>query len=122
MLIFVGVTTFALGLTPLAAALCGYIGAFYSMFQHLNVRTPTWVGYVIERPEAHGVHHERHTHAFNYGDLPLWDIVFGTFKNPARFDGEVGFAPEASRRVGAMLVGIDVSATPESPATVEARA
>ena len=107
--LFVLVTTFVLGITPLAAAVCGYVGAFYSMFQHFNVRTPRWLGYLIERPEAHTLHHARDIHAANYGDLPLWDLVFGTFRNPDRYDGEVGFPSQASRRVGAMLLGVDVN-------------
>ncbi len=92
----------------MAAALTGYIGAFFSMFQHLNVRTPAWLGYVIERPESHMVHHAREVHALNYSDLPLWDMLFGTFRNPARFEGDVGFGAPASARLGAMLLGADV--------------
>lgn len=111
--IFVTVSTFVLGVTPVAAALAGYVGAFYSMFQHLNVDTPPWLGYVIERPESHCVHHARDAHHHNYSDLPLWDILFGTFANPARFEGEVGFERSASRRTGAMLLGVDVQ-TPET--------
>lgn len=106
--IFVTVSTFVLGVTPVAAALAGYVGAFYSMFQHLNVDTPRWLGYVIERPESHCVHHARDAHHHNYSDLPLWDLAFGTFLNPERFDGAVGFEESASRRTGAMLLGIDV--------------
>jgi sterol desaturase/sphingolipid hydroxylase (fatty acid hydroxylase superfamily) len=107
-----------LGLDPLAAALTGYVGAFYSMFQHWNVRTPRALGYLIQRPESHCAHHERGVHARNYGDLPLWDLVFGTFHNPEGFQGEVGFEPRAARRVGAMLLGVDVSA-PSEPALAE---
>jgi sterol desaturase/sphingolipid hydroxylase (fatty acid hydroxylase superfamily) len=33
------VTTLVLGLDPVAAALTGYIAAFYGYFQHLNIRT-----------------------------------------------------------------------------------
>lgn len=33
----------------------------------------------------------------------------GTFKNPARFDGDVGFAGEAPKRIGAMLMFRDVN-------------
>lgn len=110
-LIFVTVSVFVLGVTPVAAALAGYVGAFYSMFQHLNVDTPQWLGYVIERPESHCVHHARDAHHHNYSDLPLWDMVFGTFSNPARFEGEVGFTPERARRTGAMLLGVDVHAS-----------
>ena len=56
------------------------------------------------------MHHGRGVHAFNYSDLPLWDMVFGTFRNPARFEGEVGFWPGASSRVGDLLLGRDVAA------------
>jgi sterol desaturase/sphingolipid hydroxylase (fatty acid hydroxylase superfamily) len=30
----------------------------------------------------HALHHERGVHAYNYGDIALWDMVFGTFKDP----------------------------------------
>ena len=102
------VLTFILGLHPTAIAITGYVGAFYSMFQHFNVETPRWLGYLIERPESHCLHHERGVHARNYSDLPLWDLVFGTFHNPATFDGSVGFDPAAARRVGAMMAGRSV--------------
>lgn len=99
-----------LGLTPEAGALMGAFLAFNAMFQHANLRTPRWLGFLIQRPESHGVHHGRGVHAFNYSDLPLWDMVFGTFRNPVRFEGEVGFWPGASSRVGDLLLGRDVAA------------
>lgn len=105
-------TTLVLGLRPEAAALTGLVAQLYSFFQHLNVKTPRALGYVIQRPEAHFVHHQRDVHAYNYGDLPLWDILFGTFRNPAEFGTEdVGFAEPADRRLGAMLLFRDVSAS-----------
>ncbi len=76
-------TTLVLGLDPVAAAATGYIAAFYGYFQHMNIRTPRWLGFIIQRPEAHCVHHQRDVHAYNYGDLPVWDMLFGTFRNPA---------------------------------------
>lgn len=106
----VGVLVMLLGIDPLAAALVGYLAAFYGMFQHLNVRTPRRLGLLIQRPESHGLHHEAGVHARNYGDLPLWDLLFGTFANPAAFRGDVGFGAGAHRRVAAMLIGRDVSA------------
>lgn len=109
------VMVFVLGLDPLAAAVVGYIAAFYGMFQHLNVRTPRWLGYLIQRPESHGVHHRRGLHAYNYSDLPVWDMLLGTFRNPAEFRGEVGFEREASLRLGAMLLGRDVNAASLGP-------
>ena len=104
------VTVIFLGLDPVAAALVGYVAAFHGMFQHWNVRTPRWLGYFIQRPEAHCEHHRLGVHAYNYGDLPLWDLLFGSFRNPARFDGECGFAAPADRRMLAMLAWRDVNA------------
>jgi len=102
-------STLVLGLDPLAAALTGYIAAFYSLFQHWNIRTPQWIGYLIQRPEAHCVHHRRGLHGYNYGDLPIWDILLGTFRNPRMFIGEVGFDDGSAMRMGAMLRFADVN-------------
>lgn len=107
--ITLAITVPLLGLDPLAAAVTGYVGAVYAMVQHLNVRTPRWLGYLVQRPESHGLHHERGVHARNYSDLPLWDLLFGTFANPERFEGEVGFDGNAPQRLGAMLLLRDVS-------------
>jgi sterol desaturase/sphingolipid hydroxylase (fatty acid hydroxylase superfamily) len=104
------VTLLVLGLDPLAAALTGYVAAFYGMFQHWNIRTPQWLGYLIQRPESHNEHHRLGVHAFNYGDLPVWDLMLGTFKNPAHFEGRCGFESPADRRLGAMLALSDVNA------------
>ena len=104
------VTVIVLGLDPVAAALVGYIAAFHGMFQHWNVRTPAWLGYLIQRPEAHCVHHRLGVHAFNYADFPLWDILSGSFRNPREFDGDCGFVTPADRRFGAMLGWRDVNA------------
>jgi len=113
MLLFVFVITFLnallFGVHPLAAALNGYFGFFISVFTHANLRTPRWLGYLIQRPESHSVHHQRGLHAFNYGALALWDLVFGTFRNPTTFAGETGFWSGASGKVGSLLLGADVS-------------
>ena len=77
------VMVFILGLDPAAMAIAGYLGAFCAMFQHWNMHTPAWVDWFIQRPEAHCQHHELGVHAFNYGNLTLWDRLFGTFRNPA---------------------------------------
>jgi sterol desaturase/sphingolipid hydroxylase (fatty acid hydroxylase superfamily) len=106
-----------LGLQPEAGVLAATFVAFNAMFQHANIRTPRWLGYIIQRPESHGVHHQRGKHRSNYADLPLWDMVFGTFENPASFDEEAGFYNGASSRIGAMLLGRDVAgASPETVA------
>ena len=69
------------------------------------MRTPHWLGYLIQRPESHCVHHQRGRHRNNYSDLPLWDMLFGTFENPRAQPGPCGFAQEAEQQLGPMLVG-----------------
>jgi sterol desaturase/sphingolipid hydroxylase (fatty acid hydroxylase superfamily) len=100
-----------LGVSGGAAALAGVIGFVVALYQHWNVRTPRWTGFLIQRPEAHMLHHERGVHARNFGDLPLWDMVFGTYDNPVglRADFRVGFEPERGRQWMAMLLGRDVN-------------
>ena len=103
-----GLATGVLGLSPSAGALAGFLGFLFAVVQHSNVRTPRLLGYLMQRPEAHGLHHERGVHAYNYGSFPLWDILFGTFRNPAAFPGEYGFWDGASARMGALLAGRDI--------------
>jgi sterol desaturase/sphingolipid hydroxylase (fatty acid hydroxylase superfamily) len=98
-----------LGVTPDAAALGGFLGFVGQTFQHLNIRTPQWIGWIIQRPEAHSLHHARGIHAYNYGCFMLWDILLGTFRNPRGFSEVHGFWDGASSKVGAMLVGRDVT-------------
>jgi sterol desaturase/sphingolipid hydroxylase (fatty acid hydroxylase superfamily) len=98
-----------LGATPEAAAIAGALGFFLALFQHWNIATPRWVGFIIQRPEAHMLHHERDVHARNFGDMPVWDMIFGTYANPVRADVAVGFAPEAMRRWPAMIACVDVN-------------
>jgi len=83
---------------------------FNAMFQHANIRTPHWLGYLIQRPESHNIHHARGVHRYNYSDLPLWDMVFGTFRNPRELmEIDCGFYKGASSRIVEMLLGRDVS-------------
>lgn len=89
----------------LAVALTGVAELFY----HWNVATPHWVGFVFQRPESHCVHHEEGRHASNYADLPLWDMLFGTFHNPRVWNARCGFGPGREERLAAMLVGRDVA-------------
>jgi sterol desaturase/sphingolipid hydroxylase (fatty acid hydroxylase superfamily) len=109
-IVFAQIVAFGvLGATPEAAAWIGYVSVFYGMFQHCNIRTPPWLGYLIQRPESHCVHHSRDVHGYNYSDFPLWDLAMGSFRNPPAWSGEAGFADGASRRVAAMLAGRDVN-------------
>ncbi|MFH7042442.1 sterol desaturase family protein [Paucibacter sp. JuS9] len=103
------VTVIVLGLDPMAAAFTGCLFGFYAFFQHWNIRTPQWLGYLIQRPESHCVHHRLGLHSYNFADLPLWDIVFGSFRNPKQFMGQCGFEGGRDQRLGAMLAFADVN-------------
>lgn len=87
-----------------------YATTFLAIFQHTNVRTPQWLGYLVQRPESHSLHHGRGVHRWNYSDLPLFDLLFGTFRNPREFVKESGFEGVSSGRIGAMLMFRDVAA------------
>lgn len=100
------------GLGANAAAGAVLLSGLAELFYHWNVRTPYWIGFVFQRPESHCVHHQEGVHAFNYSDLPLWDMLFGTFRNPRRFDARCGFGDEREQRLAAMLRGVDVHAGP----------
>ncbi len=103
-----------LGLHPDAAALVGLYSASVALVQHLNLRTPGWLEWFMQRPEAHVRHHEYGQHAGNYADWPLWDKLFGTYRAPAPQALRHGFDAVAAARIDAMLLGRDVNrdATP----------
>ncbi len=69
-----------------------------------------WLGFVFQRPESHCVHHQDGVHRYNFSDLPVWDMLFGTFRNPRAFDADCGFGPDGEHRLGEMLRGVDVGA------------
>ena len=49
-------------------------------------------------------------HAYNYADLPVWDMLFGTFRNPRPREIYCGFTDGAERRLLDMIRGKDVTA------------
>ena len=81
------------------------------LFVHWNVRTPKWVGYFIQRPEEHILHHQCGVHASNYSDWPLWDKVFGTYRRPVESPVEVGFERAGFAEQLKMLAFVDLSPT-----------
>ncbi len=98
-----------LGLAPGAIALFAYVTMFLGVFQHANIRTPHWLGYIVQRPESHSRHHARGVHDGNFADLPLFDLIFGTFANPRDFAPRAGFHDGASTRLLEMLRFKDIS-------------
>jgi sterol desaturase/sphingolipid hydroxylase (fatty acid hydroxylase superfamily) len=97
------------GLGPEAAAGAVLLSGLAELFYHWNVPTPYWLGYLVQRPESHCVHHQAGLHSYNFGDLPIWDMLFGTFRNPRRWEAQCGFGDEGEHRLGEMLLGKDVS-------------
>ena len=102
------------GLSPQAATITILAANFLGMFQHTNIKTPTWLGYIVQRPESHTIHHAKGIHADNYSDLPLFDIIFRTFKNPKNYENETGFYNGASKRIIDMLMFCSVNQPKES--------
>ncbi len=108
------------GLSPQAVTVFLFVTMFLGIFQHTNVRTPRWLGYLVQRPESHTIHHGRGLHKFNYSDLPVFDILFGTFRNPRGYEMPTGFYDGASARIVDMLLCRDVS-QPEAAVADEPR-
>lgn len=97
-----------LGLSVEAAGAYTFFTAVGEFFYHTNVRTPRWVGYIFQRPEMHRIHHEYNSHKSNYGDIVWWDMLFGTYSNPAEFKSKCGFDRSRELRLADMLSWDDV--------------
>lgn len=104
----------ALVLYPLLGA--SFTGAFWSNFfaatgeyvYHANFKSPRWLHYLIQTPELHSIHHELDVHRYNFSDLPLWDRLFGTYRETTEFSAACGFPRNNERHLGAMLTFHDV--------------
>jgi sterol desaturase/sphingolipid hydroxylase (fatty acid hydroxylase superfamily) len=116
---FVGsfMLVFVFGFAPEAVLFAFLAATFCGLFQHANLRTPQWLGWFVTRPEMHALHHERGVHRYNYGDIPIWDMVFGTYRNPKTWSGQAGFWDGASERIGDLLIGRDVAGGKRGQAT-----
>ena len=99
-----------LGLNAYGTGVSLIIAALYNIYIHADLKTPYWLGFVIQRPEMHRVHHKHMHHAQNYG-LSLWDLLFGTFSNPKEYVQEVGFDEVREQRIYEMLKTKDVYKT-----------
>ncbi|AYV77271.1 MAG: desaturase [Barrevirus sp.] len=94
-----------LGLSIEQNAYMTLLSAFAEFFYHMNVRTPYWLGYIIQRPESHCLHHLRDKrYCKNYSDIPLFDMLGGTFENPKDNNFEIGFSDNREMKVKEMLL------------------
>jgi sterol desaturase/sphingolipid hydroxylase (fatty acid hydroxylase superfamily) len=104
----------ALVLYPLLG--CSMLGAFWynffaatgEYFYHANIKTPHWLRYFIQTPELHSIHHQFDVHNYNYADIPLWDRLFGTYRDTTTFVERCGFPVGAEQKLEEMLAFKDV--------------
>jgi sterol desaturase/sphingolipid hydroxylase (fatty acid hydroxylase superfamily) len=64
--------------------------------------------YFIQTPELHSIHHQLDVHHYNHADLPLWDGLFGTYRDADTFAARCGFPRNNERQLGRMLLFRDV--------------
>jgi sterol desaturase/sphingolipid hydroxylase (fatty acid hydroxylase superfamily) len=96
------------GASAAAGAWTALFGATGEYFYHSNLRTPRWVGWFLQRPEHHCLHHALDVHTYNFGDVTWWDRLFGTFRDVGEFEGRCGFPGRQEERLGEMLLFKDV--------------
>ena len=77
-------------------------------FYHSNFKSPPWLKYLIQTPELHSIHHQLNVHRYNFADLPIWDRLFGTYKDADTFAEHCGFPRDNERKLVAMLAFKDV--------------
>lgn len=104
-----------LGLGVEAAAIYMFLIAAGEFFYHANVKTPRWIGYFVQRPEMHRIHHQYGRHDSNYADIVWWDMLFGTYENPPGAECACGFDDAREQRLGEMLAFGDVHQGVDSP-------
>jgi sterol desaturase/sphingolipid hydroxylase (fatty acid hydroxylase superfamily) len=92
-----------LGTSPAAGAWFNVFAVLGEYFYHSNLRTPHWIGYVLQRPEHHSIHHQLDVHRFNHGDITWWDRLFGTFQETDSFADRCGFPGGHERELKGML-------------------
>lgn len=99
-----------LGCSVGAGAIYTFLTAIAEYFYHWNVRTPRWLGALVQRPESHRVHHQYRHHTQNFADLPVWDWLFGTLHNPRAPVPACGYDDWREDRFEDMLAFRDVHA------------
>ena len=97
-----------LGCTLEGALWFNFFAAAGELLYHSNIKTPSWLRYIIQTPELHSIHHELDVHHYNYADLPIWDRLFGTYRDTETFVAQCGFPRNNERQLGRMLMFRDV--------------
>ena len=97
-----------LGISLEGAFWFNFFAATGEYFYHANFKSPRWLRYFIQTPELHSIHHQLDVHHYNYSDLPLWDRLFGTYKDATEFALQCGFPGSNEERFREMLLFRDV--------------
>lgn len=97
-----------LGASLAGAFWCNFFAATAEYLYHANFKSPPWLRYLIQTPELHSVHHELDVHRYNFADLPLWDRLFGTYRDATEFAPACGFPRNNERHLLDMLRFRDV--------------
>ena len=86
-----------------------YLGLM-GYFIHSNIKVPRWLGYIIQTPQMHRMHHEYNKHKSNYCDVVWFDMLFGTYINPKTDDicDKCGFSEDKELQLKEMLLFKDV--------------
>ena len=93
-----------LGLSIESAAYCILLSSIGEYVYHMNIKTPHMMGYFFQRPEMHRIHHQRSKHYNNFSDLPIWDMLFGTFENPKTSTEPCGYTTERESKLKEMFL------------------
>jgi len=97
-----------LGASLAGAFWLNFFAATGEYFYHSNIRSPKWMKYFIQTPELHSIHHQLNVHKYNYSVLPLWDKMFGTYKDTHEFAKYCGFPRNNERKLWKMMIFKDV--------------
>lgn len=97
-----------LGVSLMASFWYNFFAATGEYFYHANVKTPEWLRYFVQTPELHSIHHQFDVHRYNFSDIPIWDRIFGTYKDAVQFTDRCGFPEGAEQRLPEMLIFKDV--------------
>jgi sterol desaturase/sphingolipid hydroxylase (fatty acid hydroxylase superfamily) len=110
-----------LGASIEAAAWYSLFAALGEFYYHMNIATPRWTGWLLQRPEHHSIHHQLGVHRHNYGDITWWDRLFGTFAEAEAFAPRCGYRGDREQRLAEMLAFRDVHALQPEEAIAHAR-
>lgn len=100
-------------LDPVGAGALAYVVATFVFYWWHRLRHESdffWRGFhqIHHSPQRLEVITSFYKHRNNYGDLVIWDMLFGTYDNPPTFDATCGFDDAREQRLGAMLRFRDV--------------